>query len=397
MNGGAYTAVTLAHNLTTALQRAFAGMGALNPLTGKPFTEAMLLGVGGGLGTGYILWEWSARGSANINVVMGFRHRWNYTAESAKRICDRLNAPVDVLETGGAKAAVANLESALAQGYPVPIWADKASLPYHHLPEHLKGYSVHVITVHELHADTAVVGDLSDWMREIPLADLAAARARIGSDKQRVLRITAPKVIDLPAAIRAGVADCVDHLSSTSESFSLPVLLKWAKLLTDKRNKKGWHTVFATRAGLFDTLSSVYEAICLDSTEGAGLRDLYADFLDESAALLPTAESAAAYRQSAVHWKAFAVSALPDSIPALAKARALLDKRYAAFHRGDSAEVASAIHEWVLLREAANADFPMDDAAVSALFESMQAHLNVVYDAETAALETLRRVAQSNG
>lgn len=381
----------LAHDLTTALQRAFAGMGALNPLTGKPFTEAMLLGVGGGLGIGYILWEFKAHDSANI--VMGFRHRFNYTTESAKRICDRLNAPVEILETGGAKAAAANLEAALAQGYPVPTWADKASLPYQHLPERLKGYGVHVITVHELRADTAVVGDLSDYMREIPLGDLAAARSRIGSDKQRVLRITAPKVIDLPAAIRAGVADCVEHLSSPSESFSLPVLVKWAKLLTDKRNKKGWHTVFAARVGLFDTLSSVYEAVCLDSTEGAGLRDLYADFLDEAAPVLPTAEASAAYRQAAASWRAFAVSALPDSIPTLAKARALLDKRYAAFRRGDSAEVASAIHEWNLLREAANADFPMDDAAVSALFEDMQAHLNTVYQAETAALETLRPLA----
>ncbi len=387
--------MTLAHNMTTALQRAFAGMGALNPLTGKPFTEAMLLGVGGGLGIGYILWEFKAHGSANI--VMGFRHRWNYTAESAKRICDRLNAPTDVLEAGGAKAAAANLESALARGYPVPIWADKASLPYQQMPERLKGYGVHVITVHELRADAAVVGDLSDYMREIPLNDLAAARARIGSDKQRVLRITAPTMIDLPAAIRAGVTDCVEHLSSPSESFSLPVLVKWAKLLTDKRNKKGWHNVFAARVGLFETLSSVYEAVCLDNTEGAGLRTLYADFLDESAAVLPTAEAAAAYRQAAARWKAFALSALPDSVPTLAKARALLDKRYAAFKRGDSAEVASAIHEWEQLREASNADFPMDEAAVTALFESMQAHLNTVYDAETAALDALRPLAQPNG
>ncbi len=388
--GGYMTAVTAAHNVTTALQRAFAGMGVLDPLTGKPLTEAMLLGFGGGLGIGYILWEFKEHGSATI--VTGFRHRWNYTAESAKRMCDRLNAPTDVLETGGAKAAAANLESALALGSPVPIWVDKASLPYQHLPERLKGYGVHVITVHELNQDTALVGDLSERMREISRADLAAARARIGSDKQRVLRITPPTAIDLPAAIRAGIADCVEHLSSPSESFSLPVLVKWGKMLTDTRNKKGWHTVFASRAGLFDTLSSVYEGIRLDDTEGAGLRDLYADFLDEAAAVLPTAEAAAAYRHAAACWKEFAACALPERVPALAKTRMLLEKRYAAFRNGDNAELSSAIHEFDLLRDAVNADFPMDAAAVSALFEEMQARLKTVYEAETAALETLRRL-----
>src|SRR5690606_8666641 len=107
---------------------------------------------------------------------------------------------------------------------------------------------------------------------------------------------------DLRAAIRAGIADCVEHLGRDSESFSLPVYKKWAKMMTDTRNKKGWPVVFKDRKGLYITLRSVFEGIVLDDTEGAGLRLLYADFLDEAALLLDTpalSEAAARYRQAA--------------------------------------------------------------------------------------------------
>jgi hypothetical protein len=61
-------------------------IGGINPITaplrnvlavqGLDLSEAMLLGISGGLGAGYILWEFNSRAI----IVLGFRNRWNYIA-----------------------------------------------------------------------------------------------------------------------------------------------------------------------------------------------------------------------------------------------------------------------------------------------------------------------------
>ena len=45
------------HPETAGYKNILAYQGVKAPHTGKPFSEAMLLGIGGGLGAGYILWE----------------------------------------------------------------------------------------------------------------------------------------------------------------------------------------------------------------------------------------------------------------------------------------------------------------------------------------------------
>ena len=54
----------------------------------------------------------------------------------------------------------------------------------------------------------------------------------------------------LRAAVRAGLADAVEHLGARSDSFGLPAWRKWARLLTDTRNAKAWPNVFADQRGL---------------------------------------------------------------------------------------------------------------------------------------------------
>ena len=43
---------------------------------GYPVSEAMVLGAGGGLGAGYILWESTEHRIKHL--TLGFRNRWNY-------------------------------------------------------------------------------------------------------------------------------------------------------------------------------------------------------------------------------------------------------------------------------------------------------------------------------
>ena len=48
------------HPETATLANVLANQGVVSGLTGEPLTEAAILGIGGGLGAGYILWEFQA-------------------------------------------------------------------------------------------------------------------------------------------------------------------------------------------------------------------------------------------------------------------------------------------------------------------------------------------------
>ena len=369
---------------TAALKNALA-------VQGTAVSEAMLLGIGGGLGAGYILWEFKGYDSAKI--VMGFTNRWNYYGERWTLLCQRVGAKPIVQETAGAKAAEKNLDEALGRGKPFLVWVDKAHLPHQHLPESLKGHIPYALGIHGADGDNICVDDLGAELYAVPRSDFAAARGRIGSDKNRLILIENPGKIEFEPLVQAGIDEHIEHLSRDSDSFSLPVYKKWAKLMTDTKNKKGWATVFNTRNGLYATLRSVYEGVVVDGTEGSGLRDLYADFLTESADILgkpALKEAAEAYRKAGQLWRTFGESALSDKV--FASTKTLIDQRYAALKHNQSDKVKETVDAVERLNTDFQQDFPLDDAAVNHLFELMQANLMSVYDAEVEALETLKRV-----
>ena len=179
--------------------------------------------------------------------------------------------------------------------------------------------------------------------------------------------------------MRAGLKDCVDHLSAPSDSFSLPAWRKWARLLTDQKNAKAWPKVFAGRAGgLAGALLSVWEGVVPAGGYGGHLRGLYAEFLDQAAALLdnPRLEQPAAACRSAAHsWHTVAETALPDDVPALARLRdltvavrqAIADPAAVTPEEADQ----SAAELWALRAEL-DRDFPLDDAQVSDLFARLR-------------------------
>jgi hypothetical protein len=269
----------------------------------------MVLGVGGGLGAGYILWEFQEH--ARRHVVLGFRNDWQYPARWAGKTCRRLRVPVAAHETGAARKAEAQLRAAVDQGVPAIAWVDQQLVGYRHLPGPLAGHGGYPLTVYGIdeRAGVALVDDRNHARLTVPLDALAAARARIGSYRHRLLVLDAPAAeLDLDAlrtAVGEGLAEQVEHLSRASDSFSLPAFRKWARLLTDRRNAKAWPRVFADRAGLFDACVSVYENVEPVGPGGGNLRGLYAEFLDEAAELLGDGRlrhAAAAYRDLAGRW-----------------------------------------------------------------------------------------------
>lgn len=383
------------HSVTAILRNALTRQGLRDPRTGQPLSEAMILGIGGGLGAGYILWEFDKYDSALI--VLGFRNRWNYDAEFLKNACERLHVQVDMRETTSVKKAQANLDDALAASGTALLWTDKASLPYHGLPSAQKGHIIHLIRVEDAGDASYRVDDLSASPWSLSRDALAIAREPIPSNKQRSMSLTPTALVDLARAARAGIDDHISHLSRSSESFSLPVYQKWAKLMTHPKNKKSWRVVFARRAGLYLTLRSIYEGITLDDTDGAGLREIYAEFLLEAGALLaidlgPAAER---YRACAAEWRMLAEMALADEVPVFAETKALMRARYDAFAGADQASLSSAMSGLAALEASNNLDgWPLDERATAALFERMGAQLHKIFAAEQSALDALKQATQ---
>src|SRR5687768_16362724 len=86
---------------TAALANAMACVGVTAPHTGQPYSEAMVFGVGGGLGAGYILWEFKEEEDRRV-IVLGFIKDWQYPVRFMQTACERLGAKNLLLETGGA-------------------------------------------------------------------------------------------------------------------------------------------------------------------------------------------------------------------------------------------------------------------------------------------------------
>jgi Butirosin biosynthesis protein H, N-terminal/Domain of unknown function (DUF4872) len=387
------------HPDTHAIAGVLANRGLLDPDTGRPLSEAMVLGVGGGLGAGYILWEFKAHDLRTL--VFGFRNSWQYPDRWALKTCARLGVPAGLHETGSTSRATQELRAAVGQGVPAIVWADQQLLGYRHLPAWLEGYGGHPVTVYGIdeRAGVALVDDRNRAPLTVPLDALAAARARVGSYKHRQLALDAPAAeldaAGLAKAVRDGLAEQVEHLGGRSDSFSLPAFRKWARLLTGTSNAKAWPKVFADRVSLFDACLSVYENLEPAAGSGGGnLRGLYAQFLEEAAGLLdaPALTGAAgAYREAAARWHQVAEVALPAGREPFAEARRLTDRLQAQVERGDAGRrdaAATAARLWAL-RDRWRPEFPGGDADVEALLADLAAAVGAACAAEEAALRLL--------
>lgn len=384
------------HPETASIANCLRYLGVKNPATGETFSEAMLFGIAGGLGACYILWEFKEYNRPAI--VFGWQHQFNYPVRYFTQMCERIGVTAEFHETGGMKKARKTLDDALAADRPAILWLERELLDYYNRDPDDTGWFSWVVTAcgYDAAADVFTIDDTGAAPFTVPGASLIASRQRIPSFKNRLLLLSPPESIDLPAAIRDGIQGNIDYLGAKSTSFALPTLRKWARMLTDTKNAKGWPTVFAEGKCLFSGLVSVYEGIMHEGSDGTALRGMYADFLTEAAAVLGSAalsDAAAEYRALGAKWHALAEMSLDPSVEILAAARTLLDQREAAIKTGgdDQADTIVGLgKEFEAMRPEADAAFPRDQAWIDDLFARMQAQVSDIYAHEQAALDTLR-------
>ena len=384
---------------TTALRVLLAHAGVRAPHTGEPYSEAMVFGIAGGIGAGVFSFVYEAEDFASFFVAG--RHNWQDDFAYLRDACERVGIETVVRETGGAKAAEAQLREALAAG-PCVAWVDMAHLPHRALPAQCSGGAYHVVTVYRIDESTgtALIGDLGDDPIPISLKDLGAARGRIKKQQNRLLSASgtlAPRA--LADLVRDGLKAC--HAgrpgigAKVMTNFTLEAFRVWGTRMHGSKDKESWERVFPRGARLWTGLTSIYDNIENYGTGGGLCRPIFADFLFEAAAATGLDALKALgerYAELGGRWTELAEAALPDHVPLFREAKRILTCKVERTHGGGESERAEIRQAWQRLgelRAQARDEFPLTDAECRDLRADLQTRVLALYDAEVAARDAL--------
>jgi hypothetical protein len=220
----------------------------------------------------------------------------------------------------------------------------------------------------------------------------------ITAQKNRMMTIEASASVgDLKAAVLAGINDfCRGMLEPQLNNFGLPALLKWAELITNPRDKKGWPKLFPPGEKLYEALRGVFFWLEIYNTPGGGIRDMYAGFLEEAGEVLSQPalrEVAQQYRKCARQWTALANGALPDSEAPFKEVKELLRRKKALREtQGEMAlskmrQIENQLKTIGLgMREA----FPLNAVQSQELLAALRAQILTLHEAEEKAVAPLR-------
>ncbi len=388
------------HVETGSLANALALRGVKAPHTGQPYSEALLLGISGGIAVGYFIFEYQGH---LPHLALLTRN----TFDPLETLLDRLALPREVQQTTNAAQGQANLTAALDSGHAPLVWVDMFSLPYNHLRSGPDNYGMFPLTVVGQDGDVFLVADGSRRPFPLTAEELSQARGRVKKDRFRLMTVEPPDPARLPAAVQKGLWQCVNLYTEapprgSRNNFGFAALAHWSKMLTNQRHKQCWARVFPPGPRLYQALAGsvhqpgLYAWIMTYYTTGADAdRATYADFLDEAAVLLERPalrEAGAHFRRSAQAWYALAVAALPDDVPLLRESRELLARRHKL--RVDKGPAADAdivqIHARLSeLEHQAAADFPLTAAQSAELLAGLARQVDEIAAIEQEAVRAL--------
>ncbi len=396
-----YTTVGGTFSDTSQLRNALTALEIVNPKTNEPFTEAMLLGIGGGLHFTYFIFEYEATATL---VLHGRYEDIKQGALFAELVCSRLGIPATRKETSGVKAAQRHLREALEQKRPALIWVDQAALPYHNLPVELERTFYHAITACGFEDSDVLIDDLAPEPWRMDWEELNEARNAIQYVNNRLLSIGRPEgSLRVRNGIVLGLKQCVANLSDQEVSnFGLEGIQHWESLLYDTDEKSRWNKIFNSPKRQYNALRDLYKCIRLGGNKGGSglLRGMFADFLMEAAPILeePELENIATkYRRLEFSWNTLADTALPDAMGYLSKTRNLLDEQHKLLSEngGEAMERLREISDELWNMEIDADEHVANDGPLFAhLFNDIRDQLKSLYLQERSALEDLHEVVR---
>jgi hypothetical protein len=383
---------------TAVLHNVLRHAGITSPITGRPFTEAMIHGLCGGTGFLYAVFEYKGWPPI-LTLVMRSRTMADLFVAAG---VSRLGIRVRQSQTTSPKAARKALDDALAAGKAAVCTADIASLPYYGLPEEFAGAGPHTIAVVGRDGDDVWLDDRSAGPIRMNIDQLGRARARYRNAKNRLFTIEGPEPKhDARKAIR-------DAIDDTARSFVEPPLPKsfwvncgfsgldkWRQMLTDQKDKKGWPQVFAEGPRAYAGLQRAYECIEYSDTAPHGGRPFYADFLEEAAAALdrPTLKKAAAVYRSLGELRGDISRLIADcSDPTVRRACEIADRRLELADAAARGALEESADLWQK-RNRLGAECRMTAEAALSLYARMAEVVGKICDAERAAVDLLKQAA----
>lgn len=384
------------HWETGSIHNVLAYQGVTAPHTGQPFSEALLLGLSGGIAVMYFTFDYEG---FDPHVYLGTR----YPFDAVDGLIGRLGIRADVRHTSSSRRARADLVETLDAGQPAVVWADAFSLPYNGwLPDEFGLMMPIVVYGYDERQGVVNVADRAACPLTATPDQLAAARARQSSVQHRLMALDGSTgVPDLAAAVQDSIRACASLYfdkppKGPRSNFGLNALQKWVRLLLDDGHERGWAAFFAPGAALYHALVNCFEAIELRDACGSASRPLYADFLDEAALILDRPalrEVGGAFRAAGTLWRKLADCLLPDWIAPFKEARDLFRQRRDTFLQCGQAMLSDVQAISARLRQfdaEVSAAFPITAGEIARLREDIAAALENILAAERDAAMALR-------
>ena len=388
------------HWETGSIHNALAVQGIKAPHSDQPYSEALLLGISGGITFGYFTFEYKGY---LPHVAMLTRNTFN----SFSTVLERLGVPQDVQQTNKADLAEKNLLDTLESGlYPI-VWADQFSLPYNCLNPDDAMWGMMPILAIETDGKSVTVADRSSQPLHLSMEELTKARGRVKEDKYRIMTLDAPQPTKLSAAVHKGICQAIKLFTEepprgARDNFGFAAYEKLAEMLVNTRNKQSWERFFPPGIRMYHALAgspvqpgAYHWVMTWGSTDGAE-RGLYADFLFEAAQILKKPalkESAEKFRESYTLWLAFANALLPDDVPLLGESKKLIQSKHNLFiNEGDIAlpEIKNINIRLKELLETSETDFPLSNAQAAELRANLRDILLKISAVEQKAVELLQ-------
>ncbi len=393
-----YRQFTGIHWETGSVRNFMAQRGFRAPHTGEPYSEAVLLGVSGGIVMGYFTFLYKGYGPQCHILTRS-------TFDPLEKMLSRLGVIQNIKQTAKPGRAVDILLDTLAGGEPAIVWADMWRLPYNALPqdEGMWGAFPLIVYGYDEEEDTVYIADRARVPLTVTTGELAAARGRIKKIKHRLLTLEEPQQEKLASAVRLGIRDTIQLFTEkppkgSKNNFGLNAYQFWAKMLTTPKQRLSWEKQFPAGLPMYAGLTSAFEFSALFG-KGSGQdaeRALYADFLDEAAVLLDIAalnDAASDFRAAAAAWQDLSAALLPDAVAPFAESRELMLHKHTLFlDQGSaaSAEIEEIKSRLSALRAAMETDFPLTQEETEAFRERLTAQILAVHDIEETAVQTLQ-------
>lgn len=381
-----------------SLHNYYAYRNVLAPHTGQPYSEALFMGVSGGVVMGYFTFAYEGY---DPHVALLTRN----TFDPLNTTLARLGVAQEIRQTNSAAKGLANLLDTLEDGIPAIVWADIWSLPYNAFAydDGMWGMAPIVIYGYDEDTDAVQIADRAAVGLTATPAELAAARARVKKDKFRLLTLDQPDPEKLAAAVTAGIWDCINLFlekppRGSAKSWGRKGFQLWADLLTKPKQRMSWEKEFPAGPKMYAGLRTAYSHFGATGIRGDAERGLYADFLEEAALLLnkPSLQQVAEqFRRSSTAWCQLASVLLPDTIPPFGETRRLIIEKDALFRKegnGAMPAIERINTRLATIRTSMETEFPLGPQEVNEHRNAIAEALLQIQAIEEKAITTLRAV-----